>query len=283
MSDDLRYIPTHTLDATSGNIQSFIAENRSYMWEMWGRLIPYLIVLYVLEVLITIIYFKDNMEIYEEGYLPSIFSFAFTYFTSIFVISWHRLVIEGTRMPVLPFKLTRNELLFVGCFFLIDAVMANLFLLFHYFYPSLIDDVDGLDYYQFFLFLVFCFVSTAAVYRISFIFPARAAGVTLSLFDSIRLTRGTFFKFVFAMVVCSFRLFCLMLVVTLISLFFVQMVFPFLLMIFKNEESVLAMVVFLTSLMTLYFHPKFLVIGVTALSNYYMYAMEQEERGDDGV
>ncbi len=258
-----KYIPTYSVEATSGNIKNFVSEHNVYIWKIWIPLIPYLVILSLLE---FFIYNMDNQE--YEANLNFASSIVYYYFFAILAINWHRLVIRGSDkfLPMKFFNPTNDER-----WFIVFAIIIGLF-----------DNVSALLFKKVILFLnigsfaqgfsigvSLGLISTYFIYRISFIFPARAVGIKMSFLESFRMTKGTFWKFFFSSFFASFWLFCFMMLSMIIIMLPIMLLSP-------HFEDVNSSTFIIMLPIMLYFQPKLIVIGVTALSNYYMYAMEQQ-------
>lgn len=126
------------------------------------------------------------------------------------------------------------------------------------------------------------------LYRVSFLFPAKAVGAQIGMQTSYVLTEGSFWAFNMSFLRSTIRVVAvvfiyvvvLQIIVTLltpvddsVSLDFAQLFQP------TFATHILPSILHLP--LTLYFQPLLTVLGVTVLSNYYQYALQNNPKSQD--
>lgn len=264
-----QYIPTRTVEATSENIKNFVSEHDKYIWKIWLPLVlPYLILDHALNYIVFLNFHGDDVGYYYMMvpiFLGNILNAAII---ALLAINWHRLVIRGRDefdlMNLL--KPTKNELWFISFAILLSVIELSSTVFTEEIVRTLIPRPFTVGFLIEFSFLFFI---SYLMYRISFVFPAKAVSVDITFFDAWKLSHGTFWGMVFSVIRAS---------LSLIGLFIIFIVI-ILVLTFLLPNPVLSIMGYLDDVvMVVYFVPRFMVIGITALSNYYMFAMKQEEK-----
>lgn len=267
----MHYVPTLNIMETSRNIQYFVKENKSTLFEIFKPLVPYIVGLLLIDLIITIFMQKSGSKF--EFSLGSIFS---AYFFAVLMITWHRVVIHGPdkyeRMN--PLKPKKNELMFMGMWILIFLATAIVFVIVGVACLAAVTlgKISGLVA-LIIAFAVLIIGGTYISYRFFFYFPAKAVNSSLTLKQSFSLTRGYIWKLIAATFMAILKTWGLMILYMLIVFMGGMSVIGY---IFGS--GVIAHIAsFLLNLpMTLYFQPLLIAYGVTGLSNYYMHAMQNK-------
>ncbi len=265
-----RYQPTFESKETAWNIGDFLDATKAEFWKIFKPLMPFIAACHILDAVISDLFFAES----KNGF--SLFSIIAAYFVTALVITWHRVVIHGSDnyTPMNPFKPKRHELVFVGMGFLLGLVIVVID-------NGLVFGTTVTD--SSIMILIAAVVSCALIYmfyRVCFYFPAMAVNAGITLSQAFRLTQGYVWKIISSTFRAAFS-FILMLVVFIFAmgmlLVLVSVVFP---LPFGSVPAILGL--FITLPVKLYFVPLLTIIGVTALSNYYLYAIQNEEGAVEG-
>lgn len=263
------YEPTFGIKDTAQNVRFFVEANMDAFWRIYKPLLPYILGCYLLDAVITDIYFSQS----KSGF--QLFELLSSYFLTALVISWHRVVIQGPDdyEPMNPFRPKRHEWAFIGVGILIAV---GVFLIAFGTVWGAILTRDG-----FWGLLSFAAVLAAiyGAYRLSFYFPARAVNAGVTLKQAFRLSKGYLLRLVCASFMASIRLFLM----TVGYVFVVMFVYGLFVEItgLSRLNGIVGFVLMLP--VYIYFQPLMTVMGVTALSNYYLYAMQNEKRANDAI
>ncbi|MGH1404670.1 MAG: hypothetical protein ACRBDL_10550 [Alphaproteobacteria bacterium] len=260
-----KYIPTLGISDTSKNITAFINHNYDEFWMIYRNLMPFIFGLQLLGALIDTFFFPNSTNfIFSET-----FHLMYLYFMGIWAINWHRLVINGIDYtPMRIFKPKRNELIFMLIAVLLTVGSMAIFSA-GIFIP-LQSGVKAVWPYVLIMFGSFC-VSFFILYRFSFYFPARATNNPLTLMQAFHLSKGYIWNLFWSGFFASLKF---MIILALLITF--RTIMEALFGIDKESHSPL-MTFMLDSPITLFFEPMYTVIGITALSNYYLYAMAHQK------
>lgn len=263
-----KYQPTLGARETARNIKGFIAENKAEFWKIFKPLMPYIIVLALLDVVITDLYMPES----DNGFpLGSVIS---GYFFSVLAISWHRVVINGVDNyePMNPFKPKRHELMFIvmGFVIAIGMIVAGVALV----AISYMMGVMAAAVVVMIALIGFTFV----FFRLCLYFPAKAVNAEITLRQVFDLSKGYLWKCMNASFFASLKMMILLFVYMIVM---VVVMVP----VYMSGSGVVPMAAFefiLTLPMVIYFSPILTIIGVTVLSNYYLYALQHQEQAIEG-
>lgn len=258
--------PTLGVRDTAKNTKEFMQTNKDALWRIVKSLAPWIAALYIIDVVVSRLYFPDSENGFVLGELLA------SYFYTAFVISWHRVAIHGPEHAVMmnPFKPKKHELAFIGIGLLIGftgivgGALAGSTLLIH----PIIGAV------AFFSFLIaFLYVG----YKICFYFPAKAVNASITFKESFALTKGYFWKLAGAYALSVLR-YILGVILYLIGVALLGFITAILGGESLGENTVAAIILdtVLTLPIVLYFYPLFYAVGVTVLSNYYQHAIQNK-------
>ncbi|PCI54898.1 MAG: hypothetical protein COB36_08555 [Alphaproteobacteria bacterium] len=287
------YQATLYVSKTRYNVSDFVRNNKKELWKIFLPLLPFILGLHVLDAVISDLYYSDgenragilgnlilNGEDTEGFFIGEMIS---GYFFVCLAISWHRLVIQGidTYTPMKPFSPKKYELVFVGAW-LLACVVSVLFTPFYAlgmsYLLSMGVKIPESEWLSFSLYILLYFLMTYIFYRCCFYFPAKAVNAKITLKKAFSLSGGHLWRLFFVMFRTMF----------LWTFFFVAYVYIALLayagihhyLQISSLEYVISLILYLP--MVLYVEPILIVLGVTALSNYYLYALQNEERAVEG-
>ncbi len=261
------FTPTLDTKETAQNIKAFVATNKSEFWKILKPLIPFILGLNLLDTVITVLYMSGSDNDFTLGGIIA------TYFISVLVISWHRIVIHGADnyTPMNPFKPKKHELVFIGVAVALPlAVMSALGVLIW----SLTMIVP------FPVVMVGCFILISLAiyfyYRICFYFPAKAVDANITIKQAFDLSQGLLWDLIMAFLAASWKL-------LLVYFTYVIAIISILPVIAASMDStvivsLIAFVMFIPRI--IYFQPLIIIIGITALSNYYLYAIQNKDEAD---
>lgn len=272
----LHYQPTPNFKDTGRNVRQYLTEHMDAFWDIFKPLMPYIAICSFLDLVIT----EHFMPIHEESGEPHgfmLFLIIANYFLFCLVISWHRVIIHGpdNYTPMSPFKPTRGEMVFIamGLGLTIAALAIGAIV---GFISALIGPfLLGISIFA--LFIVFIHIGC----RLSFYFPAKATGNDITLKKAYALSEGYVLRLVFTPLLASWRLILLMLayyIMGFLVLLVVGSIFGS--YIESGAGAVLAQFLYMLPV-DLFFSPVLTVIGVTVLSNYYQYALQNPRKNSD--
>jgi hypothetical protein len=254
-----RFAPTFGIKDTSKNIKQFIRENNSEVWKIFKPFIPFIVGLHLFDALIGGIFPKSTGAFVLGGILAS-------YFYTCLAISWHRVVIKGVDnyTPVNPFKPKKHELIFLGM-----GVVIGVFI----FVVLGVTFGLAIAMESLVMGLIATGIVVAAIYvsyRVVFYFPAKAIDANITLHESFDMTKGYLWKLISASFLASIK--------WLPPMIFYSFVVRVISLIYIEESGLDAgfyiMTLVLSLPVLLYFQVFLTVIGVTAISNYYLYALQ---------
>ncbi|PZO86445.1 MAG: hypothetical protein DI626_06615 [Micavibrio aeruginosavorus] len=152
---------------------------------------------YALPLVIVIAVIKQAMVLNGMGHLSLILMIPSFFIYGCFVLSWHRVALNGpdSTKPVNPFAITGEELKFIltfaGLTGAFSLILSGMTYIAENFVPV---EAMGMVLIANIVMLA---ATLAAMYwflRLSFLFPAQAQGVALTLGDVLRTSRGMAWK-----------------------------------------------------------------------------------------
>ena len=281
------YQATLYVSKTRYNVSDFVRNNKKELWNIFLPLLPFILGLHVLDAIISDLYYSDgekgtgilsdiipNGEGSESFFIGEMVS---GYFFVCLAISWHRLVIQGvdSYTPMKPFSPKKNEFVFIGVVILGYVVFVLCLILnagVMFYLLSMGDEAPVSGGYAALLFCIFFLLLMYIFYRFCLYFPAKAVNAKITLRKAFSLSRGHLWRLFFVM----FRMTFLWVFFSLVYAFVASLIslgIQHFLQI-PSWEYVISLVLYLPIL--LYVTPIITVLGVTALSNYYLYAIQNE-------
>ncbi len=246
----------------SRHTRNFIADNKDVFWIILKPLLPFIIGLELIDVFINHMFFADSKKELTLG------SFVASYFIGALMISWHRVVIHGADhyVPMNPFKPKKSELAFMfvpfGLAFLFGIGSVLLTVL----SAKLGGPVLAVP-----LLIILVLFGIIAAFKISFYLPAKAVDAGITLRQSWNLTTGYFWKMFVAGFLSSWRVVLVTLIYALAAGSLGGAIGGAL---FGVESLAFRLVMFLCLLPIIVIaQPLMTIIGVTVLSNYYQWAI----------
>lgn len=258
------YTPTLGTRDTAKNVRSFVMEHHAVFLDILNPLLPPIMALLMLDFVVTQLYFPDSKNGFTLGAMIS------GYFFTALVISWHRVVLDGPDRyePVNPYKPKKHELAFLGMGILI-GILIVLFCLSLGLIGALLGPA-GIAIAV----LAAITGSIYIVYRLSFYFPAKAINQSITLKQSYALSKGYFWKLAGSSLLASLKTIGLCLVYVVASFVVLAVIAFFAAGPDQGPGFIFNLLVFVLSLpIDLYFSPLLGLFGVTALSNYYQWAI----------
>jgi hypothetical protein len=261
------YQPTLDISETAKNITFFREANMSAFWEIYRPLIPYILALNFLDAVISDIYFSESKNGFGLGGLVA------AYFTTVLVISWHRVIIHGpdNYEPMNLFKPQKHELVFIGMGVLI-AFGVSLVSFGLIFGAAMTKSVVII-----FLAVLAVFALIYGAYRLCFYFPAQAVNASITLNQAFRMTKGYLWKLIASSLWASSKILLLYIALVVVGI----VVFLGLIAIVGEGFSYTLGFFLVGIISAVYFQPLLTIIGVTALSNYYLYEMQNKQNSRD--
>ncbi len=210
-------------------------------------------------------------EMYASPYTWAgfILQLLIAYVYAVIAISWHRLVLLGPdhSEPMDIWSPQKHEKDFIFVLMLVSLIIPNVF---NYLMISGMSTTPGAMGLAAIIFTVmFIYLS----FKICFYFPARAVNSDMDMSTSFRLTKGYFWKLLWAYIRASIRVIGLLLLYYMVAS---MAIMPLVFMSGTDGGMVATNIAgFLIALpVMLYFQPLLTVLGVTVLSNYYQHAMQ---------
>ncbi len=255
------FTPVLPAREAANNARNFVRENQDAFWAILKPLLPYILALHALDAVVMGLFVSDpNNSIQIGGIFVS-------YFTSMLMISWHRVVIHGADRyePANPFKPKRHELAFIFVPLLVGAGMGI---------GSIISTIPlaaiskaaaitvGL------LLLIF---SVIVAFRVIFYLPGKAVNANMTLRKSWHMSKGYIWKLISAGFLSSWRV----LLVYITYLVAAAILGGLIGNALFGAQGILFYLFFYIIMLPLYayFTPLLSVLGVTVLSNYYQWAI----------
>lgn len=257
-----RFEPKYVSGEVGVSARNFVRENKSELWAIFKPLFPYIAGCHLLDAIISDAFFP------KAGF--GLFGVIAIYFTMVLIISWHRVVIHGpdNYTPVNPFKPRRSELAFMGMGVLIGLGMVLIAGAFAAATAYTKAGIMG-------MITLFAIISCIYIsYRMSFYFPAKAVGADISLKDSFRLSKGYLLRLFGAGIYASWRIMLVAFGYAMLVGIIVTIMANFI--SFASVQNTVAFILLLP--MSAFIEPISTVLGVTVLSNYYLYAMQNDNR-----
>lgn len=301
----MRFTPTLLSQDTSRNVRDFVKDHHDYLMQLIKYIAPYLLIVTAVSTVVGYlgaqVFAQEMAEKFQNitdsdpasfflslifgalfnfwGMLGLLFSFALAYLYACIGISWHRLVLLGAEnyKPVNVLRPEKNDIQFFLLLITFNVVPivvvapalvnANVFTMF-----LLVFGTCAMFYY---------------LYRVSFLFPAKAVNAKLSLKTSCALTKGYFWAFNMALLRAMIRIVAIIIIYAIIVETLVGFVFPVnteemdFTALFQPKFSthILPSITYLP--ISIYFQPLLTVFGVTVLSNYYQYALQHKPESSD--
>lgn len=258
------YTPSERAGETCTNVRQFVEQHNSEIWKIFKPLAPYIVGLYFFDALISVLFFSAG----EVGFVLG--SIIASYFYICLFISWHRFVIKGAEdyVPMNPLSPQNNELGFIGVGLLIWIVISL-------FMSAIVSFASGMEFMNSILLglpliAIMFFVSIYMAYRFWFYFPAKAVDDPVTLMEAFGKSKGYLWQLIYASFLASLKILGLMVLYV-----FVLWVFGVVLYFLAGIKMDGVIMGFLFALpIHLYFQPVLLVLGVTAISNYYLYVQQ---------
>jgi len=267
-----RFEPTLGIKDTTKNVNAFIKEHMPVFWDIIKPLAPFIISLYIIDIIITNFFMPTDTKTGEKIEFP-LGSIIAGYFYACIAITWHRVVIHGADnfIAMNPFKPKKSELTFIGMgialFIGIPLIGFILVVATTFFAPAA-------------MVLIIAIVAFAIItlMRIMFYFPSKATGGSITLKKSrSMMTAGYFCKlytsYIFAIIktlLIFIGFIILIFTISTILLLLASKLGPNIIIVQSLLESILIIPAII------YFQPLFTIIWVTILSNYYQHALQNK-------
>lgn len=254
------FVPTLGIKDTSQNVRNFVDENKDVFWDVFKPLMPYIVTLFFIDTVLAA-FFNFPFPI---GQIIS------SYFMMALIITWHRVVIHGrdNYVPVNPLAPKKSELMFIGMGVFLSLAGILAIFSFTYFGALLGKPVAFVG--AFVSVVLFIFM----IFRFSFYFPAKATGAPITLAQSYRMSGGYCVKIFIANLRATFRLLILAICYGLVFGIIVGVLST----VLSGSAGIAHLVQFAFQMpLKLYFEPLITVIGITVLSNYYQYVLQNKK------
>lgn len=272
----MHFTPALKMMAAAEKAHTFVKDNKNVLFEILKPLAPYIIVLLLLDTLVSVFLLPPKSETHFS--LDSLLS---GYFFAALTITWHRVVLHGVDnyTPMNPFRPKKNELIFIGLvllFFLTGIVICAASMV-------LIGTMLDSAILRLISLLIGFFIALYLGFRLSFCFPARATNSPITFKKSFILTRFYVLKMIGSTFMASLGVVVFMIIYFLVGGF----LFSTLVVNFTDIypplndlalNGIIHILFFILALpYYLYFQPLLVVYGVTVISNYYQYALQNKQ------
>lgn len=269
----MSFQPTFGICETARNVKTFCKENKAHFRKLLIPLLPSLVIS-------GMIPYTPFSEMLRNVLTVLILLFQ-TYLYTILAVQWHRFTILGPdsdqEIKIFEKKMgVWHYLGFVLIIFLIFlAIMLPSILITYVFHTAISTPILIIGIFSFWL------IATYITSRIGIVLPSIAVGNYLTIKDAFALSKGIVSKIIFASMVATAKPLLLTLA-NLLLYFIIVGIFAA-----NNPEfektvdtnigfSILTNIVFLP--MLVYLQPWMTILGVTSLSNYYLWATQNAEK-----
>jgi hypothetical protein len=256
------FTPTLPPVETSENVRNFIKNNMDTFWTILKPLLPFIVGLELIDIFINHFFFANSDKELALGSLSA------SYFVGALMISWHRVVIHGADryVPMNPFKPKKSELAFM---------FVPFGLAFIYGFGGVLlalasAKIGGQAIAAIVLVLLIAFGIVAA-FKISFYLPAKAVDAGITFKQSWNMTTGYLWKIFTAGFLSGWRVVLVMMVYAVGAGAIGGIIGGTLFGVHTLGFNLLLFVVLLPVIVLA--QPLLAVIGVTVLSNYYQWAI----------
>lgn len=206
-----------------------------------------------------------NGPLFYAGFLVQLFA---GYCYAMIAINWHRVVLLGPKQykPMEFLNPEKHELEFIAVLAVISIILPAIVSVTAF--KQLLDMKSEAIIGIALVAIVFPYI----LYKISFYFPAKAVGSSIAFRDSFDLTRGYFWKFIWAFILSTIRVFGVLVLYSFIAGAIAGALKFVIIPDMSAEDRFIAEQMLQQSInipIMLYFQPLLTVLGVTVLSNYY--------------
>ncbi len=257
--------PTFGVKDTAHNIKSFINTHTQIIWDLFKPLAPYIIGLLLLDAVITDLFFAQSKGKFQLGEVLA------SYFWTCFVISWHRVVIHGPENYVLvnPFSPKRHELVFLGmgiATVLALIVASSSVMALALFMKNPIASLLGVVTV---LILAYCLM------RVCFYYPSKAVNSNLTLMQAFHMSRGYIWRIMCASFLGSFKVILMFVgAIFVLAILFSGVLYGLTSVLGPFPANTIGFLFLSPAIF--YFSPFLYAYGVTSLSNYYLYVLQND-------
>jgi hypothetical protein len=258
--------PTFGIIETGRNVRAYTKANMPALWDQVKVIAPFIIGLLFFDALVNSFVPAVKEKFGLGGLLAS-------YFYTCFVISWHRIVMQGAdaAQTVNPLKPEKSDWAFIGMG--IGLAVALIVVLILSSFLAILGPIGAV-----LLILVIVAVAVAFI-KFCLYFPAKALRGHMSLKDSFHATKGYLWKIFAAPVVASWRVYLATFGYVLLMIGILMGVGYMSGAMGAGEPStpVVMLTGFVLSLpIMLIFYPIMYALGVGVLSNYYLYITQNK-------
>ncbi len=256
----IHFAPVLPTGHASKNARTFVTEYKELFWNILKPLIPYILALNLFDALITGLFLADSEGEFQVGAMLS------SYFIGVLAITWHRVVIHGpdNYEPMNIFKPKKHELAFI----LAPALLTVL-----YFAVAAILIILSAALSQ----ILAVLIGLAAVIfgvigamRISFYLPGKAVNANMTFKKSWHMTKGYIWRLMTAGFYAIWRVLLICMLYLAGAVFIASTISA----AAGMTGFILPLILFIAFIpFNIFFEPLLTVLGVTVLSNYYQWAI----------
>jgi MFS family permease len=251
------------------NAREFVKENKDIFWTIVKPVLPYIVGLSLLDAVISGLFFADAERGFQLGALVS------GYFVAAIMIGWHRVVLAGPDRftPMNVFKPQRHELAFIfapGLLAFGYGIAAVLVILLSAFIAKPLAVL---------LAIVIVVFGIIGALRISFYLPGKAINADMTFKKSWHMSKGYIWKMFTAGFYASWRLALVCFGFTFVAVIIAGVLGG---LVFGKTGLGFYILMFIAMIpIDIFFQPMFAVLGVTIVSNYYQWAINNPRPGDN--
>lgn len=259
--------PTSGIKDTAQNVKSFVAEHNDTLWDIFKPLAVFIAALTAIDVGIMYFLTEANPETGERTHFE-IGGLISAYFFTCLVISWHRLVIHGPQRfePMQHFQPQKNDWVFIGMGLLLGFGISLLTVIIIVASAAISPIASAI------IAIPAVIVATWLFLRLSFYFPSKATGNTITFKQSFILTKGYVWKLIAASFLAAIKLWLIMLAYLILG----GILYGILVTTIQIAALQAALTLVYVLPIVLYFQPLLTVISITVLSNYYQHALQNK-------
>lgn len=295
------YSASYGAKETSSNVRDFIKVHKGDLWRLVRSVAPLLLILAILSIFAEYylgqkalkymgaqgtpqtstelfeIMRDISLSVYTDpiGWFSIILQILIGYCFAVIAVSWHRLALLGPDRSEAMQMLSpqKHEINFVAVWTMVSVVLPHMMAVLMNMSMAYV--------------LVSSVVFPYLFFKLSFYFPAKALDSHLSFKNSFVLTKGLFFKFMLSVFLSFWRIMLVLFVFSLVMGFIAGILAGILLPVegvsdyTMGAQRQIVNQILMKLPVTFYFQPIFTVLGVTVLSNYYQYALQNKDEASN--
>lgn len=267
--------PTLFIKPTLKNAKNFLQENQFYLFGVFKRYVPYMFLMYIIELIVLLIYKVDFL-------IGDVLSL---YFYLAMIITWHRVVLLGgeNTEEVNPFKPKSNDLTFIFMYLVIlfisviAALIVGATLMVIFETTNLAaTNIPILKFLPITVSLtISLLILVYTTFRLSFFLPSKAINHPHSLISAFKLSKKYTLRIITSITLFTLPVF---IIGSAYGLLTSLLVIPVLQTKWGDGTTLEITRLILQAPNLLFFTPIIGIMVATILSNYYLHALETQKK-----